>query len=298
MSEFGFIGLGRMGQSMAINMCKKGFGLAVFDIREDAMKPFTQFNNCRQAMSANDTIGSGANIITVLPGPAEVESVVLAKGGLLDEMKEGSVLMDLSTVLPETTDKLAKAANKRGCHFVDAPIGRLAQHADSGESLFMVGAEDEAFEIVQPALEAMGTTILRCGGPGTGTRTKLINNYLVLSSVQMNSEAIALTQRFGLDLQTTLNVVHGTTATNGQLKINFASKVFKNDIEPGFSIDLAHKDMTLIIESANKGEIPMPIAASTRESMSLARANGWGKKDFSALADFWCEMSKVKKARL
>jgi len=298
MSEIGFIGLGRMGQSMALNMARKGFKLAIYDIKDDAMKPFLEFNNCRQASNANDTIKNGTIIITVLPGPAEVEEVILAKGGVLDTMPKGTLLMDMSTVLPETTDKIAKAAKLRGCFFVDAPIGRLAQHADSGESLFMVGAEDEAFETIKPALEAMGSTILRCGGPGTGTRTKLINNYLVLSSVQMNSEAIALTQRFGLDLETTLSVIHGTTATNGQLKINFASKVFKNDIEPGFSIDLAHKDMSLIIESANKGKIPMPIAASTRESMSLARANGWGSKDFSALADFWCEMSKVKKARL
>lgn len=298
MQNVGFIGLGRMGKSMALNMARKGFSLAVYDINPDAMTPFTDFNTCRQAESAVDAARNADIAITVLPGPAQLDSVVLAEGGVLDAMPKGSILMDLSTVLPDTTDRLAAAAKERGCHFVDAPIGRLAHHADIGESLFMVGADDDAFKAVKPALEAMGTTIHHCGAPGTGTRTKLINNFLVLASIQMNSEAIALTQRFGLDLETTLNVIHGTTATNGQLKINFPNKVFKGDIEPGFSIDLSHKDMTLILESANKGEIPMPVAAATREAMSLARANGWGDKDFSALADFWCEMAKVKKARL
>jgi len=298
MTQVGFVGLGRMGQPMALNMARKGFELAVFDINDAAMKPFTEFNKCRQAKDARDA-GAGAKIaITVLPGPAEIEAVVLAQDGLLAALPEGSIMMDLSTVLPDTTDRLATAAKGCGCHFVDAPIGRLAHHADIGESLFMVGAEEKIFAIVKPALEAMGTTILHCGGPGSGTRTKLINNYLAIASCQMNAECMALTQYFNLDLQTTLEVIHSTSATNGQLKLNLATKVFKGDIAPGFSIDLAHKDLTLIVESANKGEIPMPMAAAARESLSLARANGWGKKDFSGLADFWCDISNVPKARL
>lgn len=297
MSKVGFIGLGRMGKSMALNMARKGFELAVYDINDEAQKPFTEFNTCRQAENANDAAADAQIAITVLPGPAELESVVLAPGGVMDALPEGSVLMDLSTVTPETTDRLAAAAKARGCHFVDAPIGRLAQHADAGESLFMVGAEDEAFEKVKPALEAMGTTILHCGGPGTGTRTKLINNFLAIASCQMNAECMALIQGFGLNLETTLDVIHGTTATNGQLKINYASKVLKGDIEPGFAIDLAHKDLTLIVESANKARIPMPMAAAARESLSLARSKGWGRKDCSGLADFWCEMANVAKAR-
>lgn len=297
MSKVGFVGLGRMGKSMALNMARKGFELAVYDINEDAKQAFTEFNSCRQATDANDAAKGAGITITCLPGPAELESVALAEGGVIDNLAEGSILMDLSTILPETTDKLAAAAKARGCFFVDAPIGRLAQHADAGESLFMVGAEDDAFARVKPALEAMGTTVLHCGKPGSGTRTKLINNFLAIASCQMNAECMALIKGFGLDLETTLDVIHGTTATNGQLKVNYASKVLKGDIEPGFAINLAHKDLTLIVESANKNNVPMPMAAAARESLSLARAHGWGGKDFSGLADFWCEMAGVEKAR-
>ena len=288
-STTGFVGLGRMGQSMALNMARKGFPLAVYDVRTEMMRPFTEFNHCRQAESAADVARDAAVAITVLPGPPQVEEVILSDGGLLDTLPEGAVLMDLSTVLPETTDKLAAAAAAKGRLFVDAPIGRLASHADAGESLFMVGASDEAFARVKPLLEAMGTTILHCGGPGAGTRSKLVNNFLAIASCQMNAECMALIKGFGLDLETTLSVIHGTSATTGQLKLNYQTKVLTGDTEPGFAIDLAHKDLSLIIDSANKNRVPMPIAAAARESLSLARSAGWGDKDFSALADFWCE---------
>jgi 4-hydroxybutyrate dehydrogenase/sulfolactaldehyde 3-reductase len=297
MTEVGFVGLGRMGKSMALNMARKGFNLAVYDINADAMQAFTEFNNCRQASDANDAARGADIAITVLPGPAQLDAVVLAAGGMMDSLPRGSIMMDLSTVLPDTTDRLSAAAKARGCHFVDAPIGRLAHHADIGESLFMVGADDDIFEKIRPALEAMGTTILHCGAPGTGTRTKLVNNYLAIASCQMNAECMALIKGFDLDLEATLEVIHGTSATNGQLNLNYANKVLKGDIEPGFAIDLAHKDLTLITESANHCHIPMPMAAAARESLSLARAKGWGRKDFSGLADFWCEMAGVAKAR-
>jgi len=150
---------------------------------------------------------------------------------------------------------------------------------------------------MRPLLEAMGTDIHHCGPPGSGIRTKLVNNYLAITSCQMNAEALALSQRFGLDLDKTLDVIHGTTATNGQLKINYASKVLSGDTEPGFQIDLAHKDLSLVMTAANAGQVPMAIGAAARESLSMARAKGWGGKDFSALLDALCESAALDKVR-
>ena len=297
MTKIGFIGLGRMGKSMALNLARKDFELAVFDINEEPMQAFSEYNTCRQASDANDAVKDAEIAITVLPGPAELETVVLGSGSILEDLPAGAILMDQSTVLPETSDRMAAAANVKGCHFVDAPIGRLASHADVGESLFMVGAEDEEFRRVKPTLEAMGSTVLHCGGPGAGTRSKLVNNFLAIASCQLNAECMALIKGLGLDLETSLDVIHGTSATNGQLKMNYATKVLKGDIAPGFAIDLAHKDLSLIIESANKNKIPLPMAAIVRESLSQARAAGWGGKDFSGLADFWCEQASVEKPR-
>jgi 4-hydroxybutyrate dehydrogenase/sulfolactaldehyde 3-reductase len=234
----------------------------------------------------------------MLPNSAALEQVAGGPEGILAHAQSGGLVMDMSTVEPLVTDRIAAAAQAKGLAFVDAPVGRLASHADRGESLFMVGAADGDLERVRPLLEAMGTTIHHCGGVGTGTRTKLVNNYLAVVSCQLNAEALALSQRFGLSLEKTLEVLYGTTAFNGQLKIAWPSKVLAGDTEPGFTIDLAHKDLSLIIEAANAAKVPMPIAAAAREAFSTARARGFGQKDFSAMVDALCELSGIEKPRL
>jgi 4-hydroxybutyrate dehydrogenase/sulfolactaldehyde 3-reductase len=204
----------------------------------------------------------------------------------------------MSTIDPLVTDRLAAAAATRGVAFVDAPVGRLASHAQRGECLFMVGADEATFARVKPLLEMMGTTIHHCGETGSGMRTKLVNNYLAIILCQLNAEALALSQRFGLTLEKTLDVLHGTTATNGQLKIAWPLKVLKGDVAPGFTIDLAHKDLTLIIEAANAVKVPVPIAAVAREAFSAARSRGHGALDFSAMVDVLCESANIDKPRL
>jgi 4-hydroxybutyrate dehydrogenase/sulfolactaldehyde 3-reductase len=162
----------------------------------------------------------------------------------------------------------------------------------------MVGGEPEDFERVRPLLGAMGTTIHHCGPAGTGTRTKLVNNYLAVTSCQMNAEALALAQRFGLSLERTLEVIYGTTAFNGQLKIAWREKVLKGDVSPGFTIDLAHKDLSLVVEAANVTRVPTPIAAAAREAFSAARASGFGGQDFSAMVDALCKLAEIDAPRL
>ena len=145
----------------------------------------------------------------------------------------------------------------------------------------------------------MGTTIHHCGGVGTGMRTKLVNNYLAIISCQLNAEALALSQRFGLSLEKTLDVIHGTTATNGQLKIAWPAKVLKGDIEPGFTIDLAHKDLTLIVEAANAREACRCRSPPSRARRSAPPADeGYGGKDFSAMVDVLCDRVHITRPRL
>lgn len=297
METIGFIGLGRMGKPMASNMCRKGFRLTVNDINKDAVAEL-ELLQARSAATVAEVAQGSDIIITMLPNSAVVSAVVGGPDGIIANAKPGSLIMDMSTIDPDTTDRLAREAAAKGLRFVDAPVGRLASHADRGECLFMVGGSVEDFERVKPALEAMGTTIYHCGEVGAGTRTKLVNNYLAVSSCQLNAEALSLSQRFGLDLERTLDVLYGTTAVNGQLKIAWPAKVLAGDIEPGFTIDLAHKDLTLIIESANAAKVPMPMGAAAREAFSTARSRGFGGKDFSAMVDAQCDLANIQKPRL
>jgi len=293
----GFIGLGAMGRGMAANCVKKGFKLVVHDVRPEPVKALVAVG-AEAAKDLADLARRCRTIVTVLPAGKEVNELVMGAGGIFDHAAPGTLVMDLSTIDPATTDKLHAEAKRRGFRAVDAPIGRLAWHAERGESLFMVGAEPEDFAHVKPLLEAMGTTIHHCGPGGAGTRTKLVNNYLAISLCQLNAEALALSQRFGLDLAKTLDVIHGTTATNGQLKINWPNKVLAGDTTPGFTIDLAHKDLSLIVESANAARMPMPVGAAVREAFSGARARGYGNQDFSAMADVLCDHVQTARARL
>jgi 4-hydroxybutyrate dehydrogenase/sulfolactaldehyde 3-reductase len=287
-TQVGFIGLGRMGRPMAKNLVKKGFRVLAYDVDPKALEEFS-------TAPLNELAASSEIIVTMLPNSRVVQEVVRS---ILPAVTHGALIMDMSTVAPETTDLLAEEAAALGIAYVDAPVGRLASHADRGESLFMVGASARDFERVKPLLEAMGTTIHHCGDVGAGTRTKLVNNYLAIVSCQTNAEALALSQRFGLSLEKTLEVLYGTTAINGQVKIAWPSKVLAGDVTPGFTVDLAHKDLTLIVESANAAGVPMPIGAAAREAFSTARARGFGMKDFSVMVDALCDLAGIQKPRL
>jgi len=297
MSKIGFIGLGRMGKGMASNLQKKGFQLTVLDVNPKPVAELVALG-ATAAQSVAHMAKQCTIVITMLPTATEVEQVVLGVDGVLAHAAPGTVVMDMSTIDPLATDRLQEAALAKGMSVVDAPVGRLAEHADRGESLFMVGASDADFTRVKPLLEAMGTTVFHCGPVGSGGRTKLVNNYVAVTLTQVNAEALALSQRFGLDITKTLAVLLGTSANNGQLRMNFPNKVLAGDTSPGFTIDLAHKDMGLVLGAAHAARVPMPVAAAVFESYSQARANDYGSIDFSGMADVVCDLGRIDRARV
>jgi len=297
METIGFIGLGRMGKSMAANLCKKGFELVVFDVAPAPVEALKALG-ATAAASVAELARRCSIVATMLPASAEVEAVVLGPDGVLANAAPGTLVMDMSTVDPATSDRLQAAAAARGMRAVDAPVGRLAIHADRGECLFMVGADPADLERVMPLLQAMGNKIHHCGPGGAGMRMKLVNNYLAIVLCQLNAEALALAQRFGLDIVRTLEVLYGTTATNGQLRLNWPNKVLAGDTSPGFTIDLAHKDLSLIVQAANASRVPVPVAAAAREAFSVARARGYGGLDFSAVVDVLCDLAQIEPARV
>jgi 4-hydroxybutyrate dehydrogenase/sulfolactaldehyde 3-reductase len=280
---------------MATNLCRRGVAPLVFDIVTDRVTSLRDAG-AHVASSVNAVASDSDIVFTMLPTTASVLDVV--GDGLIPGGRAGQIVVDMSTIDPLVTDRLAAAAAERGIAFMDAPVGRLASHAQRGECLFMVGGDAQTFAQVSPYLAMMGTTIHHCGGVGTGMRTKLVNNYLAIILCQLNAEALALSQRFGLTLERTLDVIHGTTATNGQLKIAWPLKVLKGDVQPGFTIDLAHKDLTLIVEAATAARVPVPVAAAAREAFNAARSRGHGGLDFSAMVDVLCDNAGIEKPRL
>jgi 4-hydroxybutyrate dehydrogenase/sulfolactaldehyde 3-reductase len=293
-----FIGLGAMGGPMAQNIIGKGTKVSVYDIDKTKMDPVIKIGGT-PGRNIKETIENANIIITMLPSTENVKSVMTDENGVLSFIKPNTIILDMSTIAPTGTDEIYRLCQENNLKFIDAPVGRLVSHAISGDSLFMVGCDnEEAFKKVEPLLNAMGTTIIRCGKVGSGIRAKVVNNFQILSIAQITAEALTLAQKIGLDLDVFKEVNAGTTANNGQFHINFLSKVLKNDIEPGFTIDLAHKDMGLALETANSFRVGLPVGSAVQAVYGQARSGKFAKKDFSALLDYACELAEIDPPRV
>lgn len=302
MERIGFIGLGAMGRPMARNLLRglkatTGGEMIVYDLNPDAVAALVA-EGATAAAGITEVAAKADIIVTMLPDSPDVEAVVLGPGGLADSAGSEILVLDMSTIEPSVTDRLSKALGERGHGFVDAPVGRTVTFAEQGKSLFMVGASSNDFGRVKPLLAAMGDTIHHCGAPGSGIRTKLVNNYIAIVMNQVNAEALALIQHFGLALQPTLDVVNGTTATNGHLVTNYPAKVLGGDLDPGFRVKLADKDLNLALDAARTADIPMFLGHAARECYGLARAAGHAETDWTVLVDLACARAGLKPPRL
>jgi 4-hydroxybutyrate dehydrogenase/sulfolactaldehyde 3-reductase len=295
--KVGFIGLGRMGFALASHLQRNEVDLTVHDVQAAPVDKLVELGASRatdvQALAAQADV-----VFTMLPGPKQAREVILGATGVLSTLKPGSFLVELSTIDTDTVDELARSASVKGVRFADAPVGRLAAHADRGESLFMLGATEEDRVALEPVLLKMGSTVLHCGAPGTGTRMKLINNLMVLCYCQLNSEALVLASALGLDVRKTFDVLTGTTASNGQLKEKWPVKVLKGDLTPGFDLALGFKDLTLACQAAQSAGVSLPMGNLARSLFQLARHAGKDGQDTSSMTDFWAESNGVKPIRL
>jgi len=287
-----------MGLPLAKNLSRKGFAVNAYDIDPARADGIVELGGTRAGSIAEATHGAEI-VITCLPATLHVDAVVLGPGGVLEHIEPGALLLEMSTIDAKATDRVAKACADKQIPFVDSPIGRLVLHAERGESLFMVGAEDAHFARVEPLLQAMGTAIYRCGGAGMGSRMKVVNNFLLLTIAQVSAEAVALGTKLGLDIDTILKVTGNTTAQNGQLHTLMVNKVLKGDTAPGFTIDLAFKDMTLAMTAAGEQRIGLPVGAAAHAVYGGARADAeYAVKDYSALLEWACKGAAVRTPRI
>jgi len=282
MATIAFIGLGVMGEPMARNLLKAGHNVQVYDVRTETLEAISKEGAKYSNSPADAAIGTEF-IITMLPSGKEVSQAALGKEGFLESMAENALFIDTSTILPADTDEISKKLKIQNRRMIDAPVGRLAQNAVDGTLLFMVGSSESDLEIARPILDILGDKIVHCGPVGSGTRMKIVNNYQSTSLNVLTAETLTLAKATGLDIDMAIEVMNETTAGRGHMKATYPNQVLSGNIEPGFMIDLAHKDLGLALETTAKLRTPAFLGAAARQAYTIAQSKGQGRKDWTSI---------------
>ena len=282
MSTVAFIGLGIMGEPMARNLLKGGHIVRAFDVRTDAMADIAK-EGAVSADSPADAVAGAEYIFTMLPSGKEVNQAVFGENGFAQSMTENSLFIDTSTILPADTDEISAKLAAKGLKMMDAPVGRLAQNAIEGTLLFMVGGLESDLENVRPLLNLLGDEIVHCGAVGMGSRMKIVNNYQSTALNILTAETLTLAKASGLDVNLAVEVMRETTAGRGHMNATYPNQVLSGNIEPGFMIDLAHKDLGLALETTAALRAPAFLGAAARQAYSIAQSNGQGRKDWTSV---------------
>ena len=271
----GFIGLGIMGQPMARNLLKAGFGLVVYT-RTRRKADGLLAEGARWADSPAAVARQAAMVITMVADSPDVEQVVLGPQGIIEGVRPGGVVIDMSTVSPRVERAIAQQLATRGVAYMDAPVSGGSWGAIQGTLAIMVGGEEDAFRRVLPIFEAMGKSITYMGPSGAGQVTKLVNQVLVAVTLSGVAEALVFGAKAGADLTKTIEAVKGGAAGSWQLA-NLGPRIVKGDFAPGFMITLQLKDLRLILEMAQELALPLPLTALVAQLYRAAAVDGKGE---------------------
>ncbi|MEU0926018.1 2-hydroxy-3-oxopropionate reductase [Streptomyces malaysiensis] len=279
--KIAFIGLGIMGGPMAANLVKAGHTVTGYNRSRPAIDKLVAAGG-RGAGSVAEAVADAEVVITMVPADPQVEEVVLGEGGVLEHAKPGTLVIDMSSITPQTSIKVAAAAKEKGVRTLDAPVSGGEAGAIEAVLSIMVGGEADDFADAKPVFDAMGTTVIHVGPTGAGQTVKAANQLIVAVNIQVVAEAVVFLENAGVDLPVALDVLAGGLAGSTVLNRKKANMV-NREFAPGFRIDLHHKDMGIVTAAARAVEAPLPVGSLAAQLVASARANGDGSLDHSAL---------------
>ena len=284
MANLGFVGLGIMGRPMLNNLIKAGHKVVAYTRNAKTLDASVAAGAQRAA--SNREVGERADVIfTMLPDGPEVEAVVLGQAGILEGCKRGAMIVDMSSINPLVSQKIAKACAAKGVDFVDAPVSGGEPKAIEGTLAIMVGASPEAFTKAEPLLKCMGSTVTLTGPVGAGNTTKLANQIMVACNIAAMGEALALATSCGLDPEVVFNAVKGGLAGSAVLNAKGPMLIARN-FKPGFKIQLHQKDLRNALQTAEAKEMFLPITSLVQQMLLSLMGVGKGELDHSAIATF------------
>ncbi|MFD9890385.1 2-hydroxy-3-oxopropionate reductase [Amycolatopsis sp. NPDC059027] len=294
MTKLGFIGLGVMGTPMAAHLAAAGHEVSGYDVHAAALAKLEAAGG-RAATSVADAVAEADVVITMLPNHPQVEEVVLGAGGVLETAKPGALLADMSTIRPETSIEIANRAAAKEIRVLDAPVSGGQAGAEQAALSIMVGGEAADFTAALPVFEVVGKTIVHVGPHGAGQVVKAANQLVVGGIYGLVAEAIVLLEASGVDAGTGLDVLAGGLAGSRILELKRKSMV-ERSFEPGFRIDLHHKDMGIALAAARQADVALPLTGLVAQLVAAGRAMGYGSLDHSALLKVVEDLSGRTKA--
>lgn len=291
--KIGMIGLGIMGKPMAKNLLKAGYDLTVCSANRAA----GELVEAGAKAAANAEIGQTCDLVfTMLPNSPQVKAVMLGENGVAAHMKPGSVFIDMSSINPVASKEIAAELAKKNIEMLDAPVSGGEPKAIDGTLSFMVGGKKEVFEKFKPVLEAMGSSVVLCGGVGAGNTTKLANQIIVACNIQALAEALTLAQKAGVDPRLVFEAVKGGLAGSTVMNAK-APMMIAGDDKPGFKIDLHIKDLNNALDCAHTVGAPAPMTAQVQEVLQWLHNHEGGQKDHSAVAQYYEYLTDIKIGR-
>jgi 3-hydroxyisobutyrate dehydrogenase-like beta-hydroxyacid dehydrogenase len=284
-TRVGFIGLGLMGHPMAANLLKAGYELTVWN-RTASRADSLVAQGAKRVETPQEVAASSEVIITIVSDPPALEAVLWGEAGVFAGLRNGSLLIESSTVTPQLEQRAATAAAALGAEFLEAPVTGGTWGAEKGELVFMVGGETETLKHAEPVLTPMGKRWFHLGPVGAGQTVKLAMNLLLCLQVEALAEAQALVMRAGIPGEKLMEVMQSSMGRSGILDVK-APMMLKDEYKPSFPLRLMHKDMSLALDLANQLGVPLPAAAAAREVLSAVKGATKEDVDFSALARCW-----------
>ncbi|RPH75646.1 MAG: NAD(P)-dependent oxidoreductase [Candidatus Rokuibacteriota bacterium] len=291
----GFIGVGNMGNPMAGNVLKAGFPMTVFDKSAAAMDNLVQAG-ARAGASMADVAERSEIVLTCLPASPDVEALYLEPAGLIERAKPGTILIDLSSVLPSTPRKLEPRARARGVHFLEAPVSGGVAGARAATLAIMVGGDAQVLERARPVLRAIGPNIFSVGPVGAGNTVKAINNMMACVNSLAMMEGVVLGVKAGLDPMIVYEVVKASSGGSKALE-RIPAALVPRKFEPGFKVQLMNKDLETFNTIAKELHVPVSFANVAQRYQQAALAAGLADMDTSAVVQIIERLAAVQVSR-
>jgi 3-hydroxyisobutyrate dehydrogenase len=289
----GFIGIGTMGKPMSLTLMKAGYPLIAYDINP---KPLEELKEKGAAIghSIKEVADQSNIIITMLPNPEVVEKVMLGENGVIEGVKSNSIIIDMSTIDPSVSRRIAQVFLSKNIKMLDAPVSGAQWGAEAGTLTIMVGGDEGVFHECLDIFQALGENIFYCGPNGNGEVVKVINNLLSGIQTIASAEVLSVGVKAGVDLKVLADVISVSSGQNDFIKFFGPAKAFKGDFEPGFKLELMTKDLGLAMTLAKEQGMPLFMGALAHQLYLYMKSLGLGGKDVSIVTKMFEDLTNIK----